>query len=176
MPTIKIVPFPGAPGPQGPRGLQGIQGEQGLTGPMGPAGEPGESFVFPDPEAWTPVLSATGFSQTSNPATGNYMRYGKMVVANLTVPFSNVTNFGTGQYSVTLPFAAAKHTDIWAGTLHNTSSNDFYSIKGHINAGESTMTLWYIAGDSKDERFDYNSPIILGTDDLFHMNFIYETN
>lgn len=53
MPTIKIVPFPGAPGPrglQGPRGYQGdqgipgIQGESGLSGlegPQGPQGEPG---------------------------------------------------------------------------------------------------------------------------------------
>lgn len=39
MPTVSIVPFPGAPGPQGPRGLQGIQGETGLTGPIGPAGQ-----------------------------------------------------------------------------------------------------------------------------------------
>ena len=41
MPTIKIVPFPGAPGPQGLRGLQGVQGDTGLTGPMGPAGPSG---------------------------------------------------------------------------------------------------------------------------------------
>ena len=172
MPTIKIVPFPGAPGPQGPRGLQGIQGEVGLTGPIGPAGE---SASFPEPVAWTPVLSGAGFSQTSNPATGDYMKYGRMVVANLTVPFANATDLGSGQYSITLPFPASKHTDVWAGTLHNTSSNDFYSIKGHVDAGESVMTLWYISGDSKDQPFDFNSPIILNTEDLFHMNFIYET-
>ena len=51
MPTIKIVPFPGAPGPrgeQGPRGYQGdqgipgIQGESGLSGLEGPQGPPGQ--------------------------------------------------------------------------------------------------------------------------------------
>lgn len=38
MPTVNIVPFPGAPGATGPRGLQGIQGDTGLTGPIGPIG------------------------------------------------------------------------------------------------------------------------------------------
>ncbi len=50
MPTIKIVPFPGADGPrgeQGPRGYQGdqgipgIQGELGPEGPQGPQGDQG---------------------------------------------------------------------------------------------------------------------------------------
>jgi hypothetical protein len=39
MPTVKIVPFPGAPGPRGEQGPRGYQGETGLTGPQGPAGE-----------------------------------------------------------------------------------------------------------------------------------------
>jgi hypothetical protein len=191
MPTIKIVPFPGAPGPQGPRGLQGIQGETGLTGPIGATGptgpqgaqgvqgvqgEPGPALTFPDPVAWTPVLSATNFAQTSNPATGDYMKYGRMVVTTLNVPFSNVTNFGTGQYSINLPFPAVRHSDMFGGTLHDTNTNSFYTIKGHVNAGESTMTLWYLSVVTKDAEFDNNSPFLLDTSDLFHMSFIYETN
>lgn len=35
MPTIKIVPFPGALGPTGPQGPRGYQGETGLTGNPG---------------------------------------------------------------------------------------------------------------------------------------------
>jgi hypothetical protein len=197
MPTVKIVPFPGVPGPQGPRGLQGIQGEQGLTGPIGPEGpqgpqgeqgiqgevgpqgpqgEPGADATFPDPVSWTPIVSGAGFIQTFNPATGDYMKYGRMVVVNLFVPFTNVVNFGTGQYSVTLPFPANNHTDVFAGSIHNTgSTTDHYSLKGHLDAGSSQMTLWYISGASKDEPFDHNSPITLNTTDLFHMSFIYET-
>jgi hypothetical protein len=38
MPTVKIVPFPGAPGPTGSQGPRGYQGETGLTGAAGPAG------------------------------------------------------------------------------------------------------------------------------------------
>lgn len=29
MPTVKIVPFPGAPGPRGEQGPRGYQGDQG---------------------------------------------------------------------------------------------------------------------------------------------------
>ena len=189
MPTVKIVPFPGAPGPQGPRGLQGIQGEQGLTGPIGPEGpqgiqgeqgpqgDPGTAATFPEPVSWTPVISGAGFVQTSNPATGDYMKYGRMVVVNLFVPFSNVVNFGTGQYSVTLPFPATHHTDVFAGSIHNTGSVvEHYSLKGHLSSGSNQMTLWYISGASKDEQFDHDSPISLNTNDLFHMSFIYETS
>lgn len=129
----------------------------------------------PEPTSWTPLLVATGFAQSSNPATGSFMHFGKLAVVNLTIPFSAVTNFGTGQYSVNLPVAAAKHTDLWAGTLHNTSSSDYYSIKGHVDAESSTMTLWAIASTLKDEPFKFNYPIVLDTTDLFHMSFIYET-
>lgn len=54
MPTIKVVPFPGAPGPQGPRGFQGIQGEQGLTGPMGPAGD-ATAYTPGNSDHWNPA-------------------------------------------------------------------------------------------------------------------------
>ena len=185
MPTVKIVPFPGSIGPTGPTGPQGIQGETGLTGPIGPegpqgiqgeTGPAGESSTFPDPVDWTPVVSGAGFSQTQNIATGTYLQYGKMVQVNLYVPFTFVTLFGTGQYSVTLPFAAARHTDVFAGSIHNSGTpTEHYSLKGHLSEGSTDMTLWYISGASKDEPFKQGYPITLNTADLFHMSFIYET-
>lgn len=69
MPTIKIVPFPGAPGPrgaQGPRGYQGDQGIQGLPGepglnglegPQGEQGIPGPQGQ-PGADGQTPDLSS----------------------------------------------------------------------------------------------------------------------
>lgn len=183
MPTIKIVPMPGAPGPQGPQGPRGYQGDTGLTGPQGPigpqgetgpAGPAGQDATFSDPVLWTPVLSGTGFIQSSNPATGKYIEQGKLVTVYLNIPFSSTTNFGTGQYSIKLPFVSQNHTDMWAGTLHNTSSQDFYSLKGHINAGSDIMTIWALASTLKDEPFKYNYPIVLDQTDLFHMSFTYE--
>lgn len=132
--------------------------------------------AFPEPVAWTPVLDGVGFTQTSNPATGTYMRYGRMIVVNLLIPFSEVTDFGTGQYSVTLPFAASFHQDVVAGSLHNTNASAHYTVKGHLSDASNVMTIWYISGASRDEPFTHNSPISLDTTDLFHMSFIYETD
>lgn len=132
--------------------------------------------ALPSQTEWTPeVASQDGnFVQSSNPATGTYVSNGTMLFVYMNVPFANVTNFGTGQYQVELPFPSANHTDIWGGTLHNTSSEDYYSLKGHIDAGSSTMKLWAIASTLKDETFRYNYPISLSTEDLFHMSFNYQ--
>lgn len=138
----------------------------------------GADAAFPSPVDWTPVVtSANGdFSQSSNPATGHYLKYGTMVLCHMDVPFSNVTNFGTGQYSVTLPFPVAHHMDMYAGTLHNESSGDHFTIKGHADTiGQDYITLWYMSIVTKDAEFDVNSPFELSVSDKFHMSFIYET-
>lgn len=197
--TIKIVPFPGSTGPTGPAGPAGPAGPTGATGSTGAQGPSGDSaydvavangFVgteqewldslavtFPQPVSWTPVVSSANgdFVQSSNNATGSYIKHGKIVFVHLDVPFSNVTNFGTGQYSVSLPLPASHHTDLYAGTLHDTSTSTFYTIKGHHDQeGTAVMTLWYQSLTTKDAEFDVNSPFDLSTEDKFHMDFYYE--
>jgi hypothetical protein len=104
------------------------------------------------------------------------MKYGKVVVVHLNVPFTNVTNFGTGIYSMNLPFPVAHHTTVDHGTLHDVDTNGFYAIRGHVeNAGDTSMTLWYQSLVTKDAEFDNNSPVTLTTSDFFHMDFIYQT-
>ena len=183
MPTVKIVPFPGAPGPTGAQGPRGYQGDQGIAGPMGPTGATGPTgpaganAEFPGAVSWTPLVSGTGFAQSSNPATGTYIKHGKLVFVNLYVPFTNVTNFGTGQYSIQLPFVSTRHTDVFGGSVHNTGTPvQHYSLKGHIEENSSTMTLWYISGTALDQPMTHAAPITLNNTDAFHMSFMYETN
>jgi len=134
--------------------------------------------VFPQPVNWTPVLTSSNgdFAQSGNPAYGTYLKYGRMVVTNIFIPFNEVTNFGTGQYITTLPFSATFHQDVVAGSLHNTNAGDHFTIKGHLSDGSSIMTIWYISGASKDEPLTHNQPVSLDNTDLFHMSFIYETD
>lgn len=197
--TVKIVPFPGSTGPTGPAGPQGPAGPTGATGSTGPQGPAGSSayevavangftgteqewldslaLSFPSPVSWTPTLSSANgdFVQSINPATGTYMKYGKMVVVHIDVPFSAVTNFGTGLYRINLPFPTSHHMDMYAGTLHDVSTSSFYTLKGHVeSAGQQSMTLWYQSLTTKDAEFDVNSPIQLENADFFHMDFIYE--
>lgn len=177
MPTVKIVPFPGKEGPQGEQGPRGYQGETGLTGPQGPQGEPGADAQFGTHETWTPVFTSLNgdFAQSSNNATGHYIKNGLLVHVNIEIPFTNVTNFGTGIYSVSLPFPPVHHGSMYGGTLHDTDTGSFYSLKGHYDAGATTMTLWYQSIVTKDAEFDHNSPITLDTTDLLHFEFTYET-
>lgn len=179
MPTVKIVPFPGAPGPTGPQGPRGYQGDAGVAGALGPTGATGPTgptgVAFVNPTSWTPVLSGTGFTRTSSQATGTYYKIGNMVFVTIYMPFNNVTNFGSGQYSVTLPFAAARHADVFGGSIHNTGSpTTFYSIKGHLEPTSNSMSLWYISSNGLDEPITHAAPITLNATDLIHMSFMYE--
>ena len=123
---------------------------------------------------YSPVWSATGLEFTGTPATGAYVKIGNLVQVQLDVNFTNVTNFGSGQYSLTLPLPSKYHTDVYGGSIHNVGSiTDHYSLKGHLSPTSSTMTLWYISGSSQDQIFDFNSPINLVTADKFHMSFSY---
>ena len=124
--------------------------------------------------SYSPVWSGTGLAFTGTPATGTYIKIGNFVQVQLEVNFTNVTNFGSGQYSLTLPHPSKYHTDVYGGSIHNVgSTTDHYSLKGHLLPTSSAMTLWYIAGSSQDQIFDHNSPISLNTTDKFHMSFSY---
>lgn len=126
-------------------------------------------------QPYSPVWSGNGLEYTGTPATGFYVKVGKVVTVQINVSFANVTNFGTGQYSLTLPFDSKYHTDVFAGSVHKIqpSITEHYSLKGHLSANSSVMTLWDISGSGKDEPFDHNSPFILTTSEIFHMCLTY---
>ena len=126
-------------------------------------------------KSYSPVWSGTGLAFTGTPATGFYIKIGNLVQVQISVDFDNVSNFGTGQYSLTLPFPSKYHTDVYGGSVHDTVNQgvDHYSLKGHLSDGTSTFTIWNIKSSAADEPFDHNSPIGLTTSDLFHMSFSY---
>jgi len=125
--------------------------------------------------SYSPVWSATGLTFTGTPATGSYIKIGNLVTVQIDVLFTNVTNFGTGQYSLTIPFASKYHTDVYGGSIHDVVNQgiDHYSIKGHLSPGSTTFTMWNIGSSAKDEPFDHNSPFVLTTSDKCHMSFSY---
>lgn len=162
----------GVPGPQGPAGPAGPQGEQGLQGIQGEPGDldTGTTTI----NSYNPVWSGGGLAFTGTPATGSYIKLGNFVVVQIDVEFTNVTNFGTGQYSITLPFPSKYHTDVYGGSIHNVGGTvEHWSIKGHLVPSSSTSTIWYVSGSSQDQPFDHNSPFVLSTADKFHMSFSY---
>lgn len=126
-------------------------------------------------KTYSPVWSGTGLAFTGTPATGSYVKIGNLVTVQIDVDFDNVSNFGTGQYSLTLPFASKYHTDVFGGSIHKVVNQgvDHYSIKGHLSNGSTTFTVWAIGSSAADQVFDHDSPVNIDTDDLFHMSFSY---
>ena len=129
-------------------------------------------------QTYSPVWSGTGLVYTGTPATGSYVKIGKTVIVQIDVVFTNVSNFGTGQYSLTLPFNSLYHTDVYGGSIHKVTNQgvDHYSIKGHLSENSSSFTIWTINSNATDAPFDHQAPINIDTDDKFHMSFSYLYN
>lgn len=126
-------------------------------------------------KSYSPVWSGTGLTFTGTPATGSYIKIGNFVLVQIDVIFTTVTNFGTGQYSLTIPFASKYHTDVYGGSVHDITNQgiDHYSIKGHLTPSSSTVTVWDMASASQDEPMTQNQPFNLAQADRFHMSFSY---
>ena len=139
------------------------------------------SDFFPTPpQRYSPVLQATGMTFTGTNSTyptynSYFAKYGYLISFWIEVNLSTVTNFGTGQYSLTIPFPSKYHTDVYGGSIHDVVSQgiDHFSLKGHLNSSSNNMSVWSIGSSAKDELFDHNSPFVLSTQDMFHMAFSY---
>lgn len=180
MPTVKIVPFPGVPGPAGPQGPRGYQGDTGLTGPQGPAGPTGPTgpAFSPAETSFSVVGGTTGTQPTFNGAplfSGSYIKVGPQVHFQIQIDMDNITNFGTGQYYVDLPFTSKYGYQFRAGCLHDISTGNQYAVGGHVYAGQSRILLSYTDTSGQDVAFDYNSPILLSTADNFHISGTFIT-
>ena len=117
-------------------------------------------------QSYNPTWSGTGLAFTGTPATGSYIKIGKVITVQIDVLFTNVTNFGTGQYSLTIPFASKYHTDVYGGSIHDVNATvNHYSIKGHLTPSSTSMTVWSLKSSAQDEPFDHNSPFVLTTSD-----------
>jgi hypothetical protein len=124
------------------------------------------------PVSYNPTWSGTGLAFTGTPATGSYMKLGKMVTFRFKVVCTTVTNFGTGQYSITLPFNVATNYQFMDGAIHRNSNEEHYQLKAHIDSG-NVMSLW-IGSGATDDVFDHNSPYNLTTSDYFYLTGTYE--
>lgn len=126
-------------------------------------------------KTYSSVWSGTDLAFSGSPVAASYVKIGNLIQVQLDVSFTNVSNFGTGQYSLTLPFASKYHTDVYGGSVHDIVNQgvDHYSIKGHLSDGSIVMTIWSVGSSAKDEPFDHNSPFVLDTTDKFHMSFSY---
>ena len=140
---------------------------------------------------WSPTFSATGLTFTGTNATyptynSYYNKIGNFVSFYIQVNFSTVTNFGTGQFKLELPF-----------TPHGTMANHFLGwvwadpsqpadqLNGHIQVmadhlpGDKTLDMHWLGGDTPTpkpviEHLLYQGyPVTLTTASKMYVNGSY---
>jgi len=124
---------------------------------------------------YTPNWTGTGLAYTGNPAVGSYIKIGNLVSFNIKVTLTNVTNFGTGQYSLTLPFAPISDYVFRDGGFHDTSNGNHHAIAADAEDGTVQMTLWHPGSSARDIAFDHNTPLTIATADYFYISGTYIT-
>jgi hypothetical protein len=124
--------------------------------------------------AFTSTWTGTGLAYTGSPATGYWSRVGKMITYTIQVNCTNVTNFGTGAYSLTLPTSLTPsiHTLITGG-LHHAASGDHYLIYMDVVPSTLTCELYYPQANGTMADMDHNSPHTLQTADYFYFTGTY---
>ena len=120
-------------------------GPTGPTGVAGPAGTP-ELVVY------SPVIDGTGVAFGGTPANGVYTKYGYLVNFESFVSFSTFSNFGTGQYSLTLPILPSSSSGadyVFNGYL-DIDGTILYKIVGVPESlGSATLGLFYLGTDGR---------------------------
>jgi len=137
------------------------------------------SDAVPTETSFTVNGGSLGTAPTFNGAplfSGSYVKHGPMVHFQIQVDMDNITNFGTGQYYVDLPFPAKYGYQVREGCLHDISADRQYAIGGHVFAGQSRLNLFFTDTNGQDQEFDHNSPVTLTIADNFHVSGTYITN
>jgi len=110
--------------------------------------------------------------------SGQYIRIGNFVHFEIEVDFSNILTFGTGQYYLTLPFAARSEVIIREGSLYDGSDAREFHMSGHTTPDSTELLLYSsdkIASGVQDVPFTFETPITLDNTDHFHISGSYIT-
>jgi hypothetical protein len=106
--------------------------------------------------------------------SGTYIKNGgNQVHFQIQVDFDNITNFGSGQYYVDLPFPSKYEIVLRDGCVHDISATtQTYHISGQVAAGSNRLYLYSSTktGNSvEDIPFTASSPFALSSADNFHI-------
>ena len=113
-----------------------------------------------NPTAFDPQFTDASATTAGVVVTGSYTLIGPLCYFRVYVDFSTCTNFGTGQYQVTLPFPSVETMRIAGGTLHQTSGNSLYHIAGVTDVvASTTVHKLYYSGSTTDLAFKFNTPV-----------------
>jgi hypothetical protein len=132
----------------------------------------GDNNVGSPKISFTSTWSATGLAYTGTPATGYYIKIGKMIFYSINVSCTNVTNFGSSQYTLTLPSGLNPDNDYQhIGGLHKGANH--YTLLADLGSGSNTITLYHPTANGQQDIFSYNKPTALTTASYFYISGTY---
>jgi hypothetical protein len=100
---------------------------------------------------------------TGNPVLIEVQRIGKMITANALITFTNVTNFGTGQYYFNLPAGIPNRAHDLVASGFVQDGGTIYTCFGTLAATANKMYLWVPTSNGGSDALDYNTPAVLDT-------------
>lgn len=143
------------------------------------------------PVRWTPNFSATGLEFTGTgidyPTYNSYYtKLGNLVSFYITVKLNTVTNFGTGQFKLELPFiphgSMPNHFLGWAWVDPSQPADQ---LNGHVQiigdhiGGSKVLDLHWLGGDTPTPKpviehlFYQGYPVTLTTDSKIYISGTY---
>lgn len=145
------------------------------------------------PVRWSPTFQATGLSFTgtgsSYPSYNSYyVKQGYMVSFWIEISMATVTNFGTGQYKVDLPFAPHSGTMnhfpawSWVDPAVNPDMAEHVILQADHTSGNQTLDLHWVGLATPNPKpviehiFTQGSPVILTNLSKIYINGSYFTD
>lgn len=140
---------------------------------------------------YSPVFQATGLTFTGSGATyptydSYYVKVGQMVTFTIHIAMTTVTNFGTGQFKVDLPFAPlateAAHFSAWTWVNPALPPDE---LNGHIQLvadhlpNTQTLDLHWLQATTSNPKpiietiFSQGNPVTLTTASKIYINGTY---
>jgi hypothetical protein len=161
------------------------------TSYAGPVGATGPAATEPTATRWSPTFQATGLTFTGSGSTyptynSYYVKFGQLVSFNIKIEMTTVTNFGTGQFKVDLPFApissAANHFSAWAWADPSQPADE---LNGHIQMvadhlpGVQTLDIHWLKETTANPKpliesiLSQGNPTTFTTASIFYVNGTY---
>lgn len=120
----------------------------------------GNAVVTQSSASFNPQFTDASGTTAGATATGNYTLLDGLCYFRVYIDFATCTNFGTGQYQITLPFPSAQTMTQRGGTLHQTTGNSLYHIAGITeNTTSNVIHNLYYSGSTTDLAWKYNTPV-----------------
>ena len=153
----------------------------------------GQPAPTPTAVRWSPTFQATGLTFTGTNSTyptynSYYVKSGQLVSFWIYVNMTTVTNFGTGQFKVDLPYppidSTSNHFNGWVWVNPSLPADD---LNGHIQvvadhiSGSQTLDFHWLQATTSNPKpiiesiLSQGSPVTLTTASRLYVNGTYIT-